>query len=210
MSGKERLPDKTPWIDWGVVTMPMEGHAESGDHHLVKEVPEGSLLAVVDGLGHGAEAAEAAKQAIAALEAFAHESIIALLKRCNEQVRNTRGVVMSLALINVNEETLTWLGVGNVEGVLLRADAGAKPPRENILLRGGLLGPQLPPLRASVLTLSRGDTLIFATDGIHTGFAEGVNIKEPAQQIAEGICKRHNKGTDDALVLVARYLGVVK
>jgi len=132
-----------------------------------------------------------------------------LLKRCNEQVRNTRGVVMSLALINVREETLTWLGVGNVEGVLLRADAGAKPSRESILLRGGLLGYQLPPLHASVVTLSRGDTLIFATDGIHTGFAEGVNIKEPAQQIAEKICKRHHKGTDDALVLVARYLGVV-
>ena len=209
MSGKERPSDHAPWIDWGVVTMPMVGHPESGDHHLVKEVPEGSLLAVVDGLGHGEEAAEAAKQAIAALEAFAHESIIALLKRCNEQVRNTRGVVMSLALINVREETLTWLGVGNVEGVLLRADAGAKPSRESILLRGGLLGYQLPPLHASVVTLSRGDTLIFATDGIHTGFAEGVNIKEPAQQIAEKICKRHHKGTDDALVLVARYLGVV-
>lgn len=189
--------------------MPMEGHNESGDRYLVKEVPEGYLIAAVDGLGHGEEAAEAAKQAIAALEAFAHESIITLLKRCNGQVRNTRGVVMSLALMNIHEETLTWLGVGNVEGVLLRADPHAKPHRENILLRGGMVGYQLPPLYASVLSLSKGDTLIFATDGIHTGFAEGVKITEPAQHIAEGICKRHKKGTDDALVLVARYLGVV-
>lgn len=196
-------------IDWGAVTVPMEGEAASGDRPLVKEVPDGYLVAAVDGLGHGDEAAEASKQAIAALEAFAHESIITVLKRCNEHVRNTRGAVMSLALINAKEETLTWIGVGNVEGVLLRADASAKPPRENILLRGGLLGYQLPPLYASVLTLSKGDTLIFATDGIRTGFADGVNISEPAQQIAEGICKRHKKGTDDALVLVARYLGVV-
>lgn len=209
MSGKGRPAGHAPWIDWGAVTMPMEGHAESGDRYLVKEVPEGYLIAAVDGLGHGEEAAEAAKQAIATLEAFAHESIIALIKRCNGQVRNTRGVVMSLALINTHEETLTWLGVGNVEGVLLRADPLAKPHRENILLRGGMVGYQLPPLYASVLSLSKGDTLIFATDGIHTGFAEGVKITEPAQHIAEGISKRHKKGTDDALVLVARYLGVV-
>jgi hypothetical protein len=46
-----------------------------------------------------------------------------------------------------------------------------------------------------------------ATDGVRPGFAEGLPLKEPPQQLAERILARDGKGTDDALVLVARVLG---
>src|SRR5438132_6905050 len=55
-------------IEWGVASLALPGEAESGDRHLVKPVGTGVLVAVVDGLGHGAEAASAAKAAVAALE----------------------------------------------------------------------------------------------------------------------------------------------
>ena len=61
---------------------------------------------------------------------------------------------------------MTWLGVGNVEGVLIRADTRATPAAESVLLRGGVVGYQLPALQASVVPVSRGDLLILATDGI--------------------------------------------
>ncbi|MBI3787740.1 MAG: stage II sporulation protein M, partial [Ignavibacteriales bacterium] len=103
-------------IEWGVSVVPMKGQAESGDRHLVKCLPRGCLVAVIDGLGHGDEAANAAKAAVAILETFAHESLISLIRRCNEQLRSYRGVVMSLAFFDANDETMAWLGVGNVEG----------------------------------------------------------------------------------------------
>jgi serine/threonine protein phosphatase PrpC len=83
------------------------------------------------------------------------------------------------------------------------------PQRENILLRGGVVGYQLPPLRASVFTISKGDTLIFATDGIQNGFIDGANKNANPQQIADSICERYKKETDDALVLVVRYRGIL-
>ena len=50
-------------------------------------------------------------------------------------------------------------------------------------------------------------TLIFATDGIRGGFAEGLPTDATPQELADHILARHGKGTDDALVLVARYAG---
>ena len=79
---------------------------------------------------------------------------------------------------------LTWLGVGNVEGLLVRADVLARPSRNAVLQRGGVVGYQLPPLRASVLAVGPGDTLIFATDGVRTRFADGLDLDRPPQEIA--------------------------
>jgi hypothetical protein len=100
---------------------------------------------------------------------------------------------------------MTWLGVGNVEGILLRADPEAQPRREWLMLRGGLVGFDLPRLRPATLRISDGDTLCFATDGIQNGFAEELSVHEVPQRIADRILTRCAKGTDDALVLVARY-----
>ncbi|HMH83340.1 MAG TPA: hypothetical protein VK531_10750, partial [Gemmatimonadales bacterium] len=55
--------------------------------------------------------------------------------------------------------------------------------------------------------VAAGDTLIFATDGIKEGFAEQLPADATPQQQADHILTRHGKGTDDALVLVARYRG---
>jgi len=76
------------------------------------------------------------------------------------------------------------------------------------LLRGGLVGFQLPELRASVIPVSVGDLLILATDGIQAGFEDEIKLNETPGQIAGKILNHHYRGNDDALVLVARYLGM--
>ena len=193
--------------EYGVATHAMPGQTASGDAYVAQPVPEGMLVAVLDGLGHGEEAATAARIATATLESCSHESVVSMLRRCHERLQGTRGVVMSLALLNETDETLTWVGVGNVEGWLLRGDATAIPTQESLLLRGGVLGSQLPPPYASIIPLMNGDTLIFATDGIRNGFLQEVNLRDPPQKIADAILAKHNKETDDALVLVVRYRG---
>ena len=55
----------------------------------------------------------------------------------------------------------------------------------------------------------RGDTLIFATDGVGGDFLnEVLPQRDPAQALADYILGRWGKQTDDALVLVARYVGL--
>lgn len=197
----------TPLINWAVSELTLPGHPESGDRYLVVPVPHGVLVAVVDGLGHGDEAAAAAKGAIATLEKGSQESVIPLVRRCHESLRATRGVVMSLASFNALDETMTWLGVGNVEGTLIRADPQARPAYESLLLRAGVIGDQLPSLHASIIPLVQGDTLIFLTDGVRMPSVQDVNLGSPPKQLAAHILANYSKGTDDALVLVARYIG---
>jgi hypothetical protein len=196
-----------PLLDWHAAGMALPGQAVSGDLHLVQPFPSGALVAAVDGLGHGEEAAAAARIAVATLQTHAHESALSLLKRCHDTLRRSRGVVLTLASFNAFDATMTWVGVGNVEGVLLRADAEGGPPRDYVLLHGGIVGSKLPPLRGFVIPVARGDTLILATDGVRSGFAEGLTPESSPQQIADRILAREVKGTDDALVVVARYLG---
>jgi len=200
---RKEVTHSPPVIDWGVAMLALPGQAESGDLHLVRPFPHGVLVAAVDGLGHGPAAAAAAQTAVSILERYAHEPLLPLMRRCHQGLMKTRGVVMSLASFQMLDGTMTWLGVGNVESMLLRADADASPRSEVLLLRGGVVGYQLPPLRAPVLPVARGDTLILATDGIRSGFAQGLILSDPPQQIADRILATHSKGTDDALVLVA-------
>ncbi len=195
-------------LEWGAASLALPGHTESGDLHLVAPFPNGVLVAVVDGLGHGFEAAAASEVALATLEEHAHEPVTSLVHRCHERLKGTRGVVMSLASFIVQDGTMTWLGVGNVEGILLRSHTNANPAREWIVPRAGVVGYSLPSLRASVLHVGLGDTLIFATDGIRPSFAESP-LSDSPQRIAERILARSGRDTDDALVLVARYLGGV-
>ncbi len=185
----------------------LPGQSDSGDLHVVKSFPNGVLMAALDGVGHGEEAASAAKIARMILERHAEEPAIALIQRCHEELRATRGVVMSVASFNLPHGLLTWLGVGNVQGVLLRPGLTPLPAEESLLLRAGVVGAQLPPLQAAVLPLTSGDTLVFATDGIYSDFARALARDHAPQKAAESILARHGKTTDDALVLVARYVG---
>jgi phosphoserine phosphatase RsbX len=91
------LSSSLPFIDWAVAARPLAGQSVSGDRHAVAPFPAGALVGVIDGLGHGEEAAVAAAIAVATLTAHAHEPVISLLKRCHEQLKGTRGVVMSVA-----------------------------------------------------------------------------------------------------------------
>lgn len=198
---------KSQAIEWSVAARPIEGQSVSGDLHMVRFFDHYILLSAIDGVGHGDEATAAARAAAEILEKHAGNSVITLVNQCHEALKQTRGVVLTIVKINIEENTLTWIGVGNVEGRVLRADARASQPRESVLLRSGLVGYQLPALHAGVIPIARGDLLVLATDGIDPIFDMGNNLSEPPKQIAEKIMSRHFKGNDDALVLVARYLG---
>lgn len=192
---------------WGVASAPLRGQTASGDMHLVEPFDGGVLVAVADALGHGEEAFAAVQKAIGTLKPFAHEPPVSLLQRCHEALIGSRGAVVSLASFQHQTHTMTWIGVGDVEGTLLFADPSVVPQRTSLILRGGIVGARLQAVRPWVIPVSPGDVLIFTTDGIRAGFASEAAVGISPQHLAESILARWNKETDDALVLVARYCG---
>jgi serine phosphatase RsbU (regulator of sigma subunit) len=199
---------RVPFAEHGLAKFALPGQSESGDLHVICSKQDNILIAAIDGIGHGPEAANAAKAAASILESHMGEPIISLMERCHEELRLTRGVVLSLASIDAAHGMMTWLGIGNVQGVLMRASAGKGASREVLLLRGGVVGSQLPPLQAAVLPVAKGDTLIFATDGVRGEFVESLTGLESPQRAADRILERHQSGNDDALVLVVRLSGI--
>ncbi|MBN1218891.1 MAG: SpoIIE family protein phosphatase [Anaerolineae bacterium] len=203
-------------LEWGVAIQALAGHAESGDAYVVEPFTNGVLVGVIDGLGHGDRAAAVATTAAATLKTHPHEPVTSLMERCHEKLRGSRGAVISLASFNPLKETMTWLGVGNVDGILLKADKQSGSAHKTLLLRGGVVGYRLPSLYDVVLPIARGDLLFFVTDGIRSGFikeqfqnpySQTLDKTQSVQQIADTILAQYGRGTDDALVLVARYNG---
>jgi serine/threonine protein phosphatase PrpC len=213
-------------VEWGLAERPRPGDAESGDRHVVQPFASGVLLAVVDGLGHGEPAAAAARLAAAILAEHAEEAPSLLVERCHTSLAHTRGVVMSLVSVSTVDHTMSWLGVGNVEAVLLRREGGSggtgespqlkerardSLPRERkmeqLLLRPGVVGQKLPVLQPALLRVEPGDTLVLATDGIRSGFTAALTPGRSPRELADGILARHGRDDDDALVLVARLQG---
>ncbi len=194
-----------PLLDWGAAELARTDGEESGDRFVVEPFAAGTLVAVVDGLGHGPEAAAAASRAVTVLRQHAHEPLGTLVRRCHDALRQSRGAVLGMASFSAHAASMSWISVGNVEGRLLRAVPNGRPEGEALLQHAGTVGDRLPPLTVLTVPVHPGDTLVFTTDGVRHDFtAAAARVADPPQSIAERILSQFARRTDDALVLVAR------
>jgi phosphoserine phosphatase RsbX len=203
------VAERAPWtpFDWGVTMKSRRGEATSGDLGVVTLLPEGALVAAIDGLGHGREAARAAAAAANVIKQTPTRDLVPLVQRCHAALKPTRGAAISLAFVSTSRSTITWLGVGNVEGRLLSGDPVVTRPKGSLALGRGIPGHQLPPLRTATLEITPGDVLVLATDGIAAVFADSLDISGSARTICERVLTEHRELRDDALVVAVRYLG---
>lgn len=192
--------------EWATAKAVARGHRDSGDEFCVRSFDQRTMIAVLDGLGHGPAAARAAREGVRLLERSLTPDLLTLVRECHDGLRASRGVVMSLAMFDGGGSTMTWIGVGNVCGTLWSPRSST---RQTLLLRGGLVGDTLPRLQVSVVPVSDGDTLIFTTDGI-ADINDRLLQGQSLQAVAERILACGSKGHDDALTLVARYRGATR
>jgi negative regulator of sigma-B (phosphoserine phosphatase) len=195
-----------PQIDWAVAQRALPGESVSGDRHVVLTHRRGVMLAVIDGCGHGPEAAKAADLAAHTLRLMPESEVLFHLNRCHLSLTQSRGAVMTLAEFNIGAGTLTLCGVGNVEATLFRAaPRQGVPAEESALLRGGVVGAQLPEPYATIIPVQTADVLVMASDGVRPDFVREQALRTPPQRLADLILEKNFKGNDDALVLVARF-----
>lgn len=195
------------FLECAAASRPWREHSPIGDRWLALPHAGGTLLVVLDASGHGAEAAEAAARALAILSERPERSLTDRIRSCHERMLGTRGVALSLAAVDPSRSSLTWLGVGSVQGVLVRAGAASRPASSTLVLRPGIVGRRLPPLVTETLPMAAGDLLVFATDGISPEFAADSLSEGTAQLQADHLLRRHFRGNDDGLVVAAVFWG---
>ncbi|HYN89730.1 MAG TPA: SpoIIE family protein phosphatase [Ardenticatenaceae bacterium] len=191
-------------LDIGAVSRPHPGFEENGDAYLVRPYQDGAVLvAVVDALGHGPEAARIAEKALDFLSASTTEGLGVLLRGCHEHLKGMRGAAIALVRIEPLPGRLHYCGVGNVEARL----AGQTPARP--ISYNGIVGAVLPSFKLFDFSFRPGDLLLLHTDGISARFnlaAYGDLTGQPAQLIAAAIARDWARPTDDATILVLRHL----
>jgi anti-sigma regulatory factor (Ser/Thr protein kinase) len=146
---------------WGAMTRPVEGHTDNGDAYVVRAQDDRLLLAMIDGLGHGEAASEAADAAVAAVEKNLTQPVEAIIRAAHEALRMMRGAVMGVAAIDRPAGTIEYAGIGNTD---IRIIGGRE--RLRFISLNGTLGSRLERVKVFKERLPKVATLIMATDGI--------------------------------------------
>jgi serine/threonine protein phosphatase PrpC len=188
-------------IEWGAVNRPKEGQSVSGDTYLVREAEHGNvLISVIDGLGGGEEASQAAMSAASVLHAYHTQSLEQLIRQSHNALRSTRGAVIAILRLDTLARQATYIGVGNI-GIQVYSALSIRPISKN-----GILGYRMPTLLELSYTYNSGDTFVLYSDGISGRFnLDGkLNLSLPPQDLAQAILDMYGKSNDDATVVVVR------
>lgn len=155
---------------------------------------------MIDGLGHGPEAAQVARVARAVLAQSPQLDCVATLQACHQALGGTRGAVISLAWIDAAGTKLTFAGVGNVCGRLIEP-TGTRQFAAN----RGILGAVYPKVIPVVIDLPADWRFVLHSDGISERFKldfYDIAALAPAD-LAQQILADWANPSDDASVLVA-------
>jgi anti-sigma regulatory factor (Ser/Thr protein kinase) len=187
---------------YGVWSRPHPGEISNGDAYFIRELKGRTLLAVIDGLGHGPGAKQAADVAIDQLDDWAGEPLDEVLPQLHNALRATRGAVIGAAIIDNAGGRFHYAGVGNVMVRVFGAPEHASPLSAN-----GTLGARLGQLRVWTYPWAEGATLIMASDGVSASWdiESYPGLLDRSPQLVAGVMMRdYGRDTDDATVLVAR------
>jgi phosphoserine phosphatase RsbX len=196
-------------IEWATAGRPRPGEHVSGDQSIAVGVEgRAALFGVLDGLGHGPAAANAAMAAVEAVKNACGERVEVLVQLCHRVLDGTRGAAMTLARVDFEAGQLCWTGVGNVTANLVAKAATGIQVRSSARLTAGIVGYRIPEISpAQVVPIRTGDLLIITSDGIAEDHLDHIDFAAPATVIAEHILSKHAKESDDAMVLAARHRG---
>jgi anti-sigma regulatory factor (Ser/Thr protein kinase) len=187
---------------YGVWSRPHPGEEVNGDAYFIRARGGRTLLAVIDGLGHGLGAKEASDVAIDQLEEWTGEPLDEVLPALHNSLRSTRGAVIGTAIIDRETGRFHYSGVGNVMVRVYGAPEHTTPLSAN-----GTLGARLGSLRVWSYPWAEGATLIMASDGISASWDMDSypGLLQRTPQLLAGILMRdYGRDADDATVLVAR------
>jgi negative regulator of sigma-B (phosphoserine phosphatase) len=193
-------------LDIGLAARARSGERESGDRAVALPFPGGFLLGLVDGVGHGPEAALAAEIAVTTLESDPRAEVRTLLEHCHASLRRSRGAAVTIVSIDLASREAVWAGVGNVEALLFRGNGERGSRVWSPVLVGGILGIDRPRIVESRISLAPHDALVFVTDGVDKPFQHTIDPRQLPQITANRILRECSTATDDAVVLIALCL----
>ena len=186
----------------GVINLAKVGEQVSGDAWLSESFDGRILCAVVDGLGHGPQAAEAALIAIESLHDHRQVSLTEQLEFAHALLRPTRGAAVGVAEIIPDQGIVKFVGIGNIMAAVLQEGTA-----QHLVSQNGILGHHIRRVTEFQYPWSPSAILVMCSDGINThwdvtGYS-GLASRDPSL-IAATLYRDFSRGRDDTTVMVLK------
>jgi anti-sigma regulatory factor (Ser/Thr protein kinase) len=191
-------------FDCGVVMVPHPHERVSGDGYFVHEAFGICTAMVVDGLGHGPLAAEAAQKACQMMQEFGSEPLDDLLHNIHLALRGTRGAAIGIARILPEQRELRFVGVGNISGSLLQPDGLSK----SMMSYPGIIGHEMRRPKEMTYPWTDHSILVMHSDGLQSQWSASaypLALSSEASLLAAVLYRDYNRGRDDVTVLTAKW-----
>lgn len=187
----------------GAVTLPKPGEELNGDAWALRGRGGRWSLLVVDGLGHGADAHQAAVAAVAAFEATPGAPPLEALHAVHQALAGTRGATAAVVELDQEARSLRHCAVGNIETVVLDSGGGSR----HLAGRNGTAGHQIRTLEENREPLLPGSLLVVHSDGLGSRWRleayPGLRPRHPA--LVAGLLHRDfSRGYDDVTVVALK------
>jgi len=197
-----RLGNPIPTRPCGALSLPMPGEEVCGDAWAWTERDGRTLVAVIDGLGHGPDAAAASRAAVQVVREHAAIAPAEILQLAHGALRSTRGAAMAVAEVDAARGVIRFAGVGNISATVV---AGGES--RSLMSHNGTVGHQVRRFQELEYPWPAGALLIMHSDGLATQWRldqyPGILGRDP-DLIAGVLYRDHKRGRDDVTVLVLR------
>lgn len=195
-------PAAAPELNAGVITQPKSGEPVCGDGWTIVQGRGRVVVFVVDGLGHGPDAAAAARAAIDTVEKNAQRDASHIIDAVHNALRHTRGAAAAVALLQPESELCVFCGIGNIAGSIRSPGMSRSMVSQN-----GTLGHQVRKIQEFQYPFPKGALLVMHSDGIATQWDlaayPGIESRHPAL-VSAALYRDYSRGRDDLTVLALR------
>lgn len=179
--------------------VPKHGEQSCGDKVLYRCHESKAVVYMIDALGHGEAAEATAVSAVSIISTCTvEESPAAILQKLHRQMGGTRGAAVSIAIIDSENRTVTWSGIGNVSGTILYEEKSA-----GCVTLPGILGFQVRSTKDFKYRWDDNSVLVMYTDGLGQAPSR-LQLKKDVALSAGIAYRNYGRGTDDTSVSIIR------
>jgi anti-sigma regulatory factor (Ser/Thr protein kinase) len=200
-SGRPTAPAADTFLCAGV-SVAMAGESVCGDTWVVATDRGRHMVGIVDGLGHGLLAREAATAAARTITSRPWSTALDAVQAMHDGSRHTRGSAATVVVVDPRETIALVAGIGNV------AAAFVEPPAvRRAVSMGGILGHEVRAMREYRYPWTRETMLVMHSDGLTSHWSldgyPGIRQRDPLLAAAV-LYRDFQRGRDDVTVVVGR------
>ena len=188
-------------LEIGTYSRPFFGERIIGDAIVTSVNDKFTYLVIIDGIGHGPKAAEISS----AIKKFIEKNWIPdpsqLIEKVHYHIKGSKGAVIGISVINHDESTLIYSGLGNITCRIIGA------VNKSMVSADGLLGVRLRSVQNSNTVIHDKDIIVMHSDGVSSSssLVDFPKLKATSPRLlAKKIVQTFGSEYDDASCVIVK------